>query len=395
MRVGFVHWGVPRRSDASIRSWRALSWIARRHATRLVVLSGSESEHGSSVSERCSIPGVEVTEPIIVPTQGGWLSQRLRPFTPASVRRRIAPALCDRLTDCDWVWCGWWGLPLIEGLSRRLKRGGVTITWDWDALSLWHLTAARALALQDPVRAILRLEHAAAYLMFEMFRLRDIDVLSTPSLREARWLRRMTRKRCVRVRNCVDAGTLTRARSVAVSDTGSTAIFVGSLDYGPNRDAVLWFCRKVWPLVVREIPEARFKVVGRRTGRYLEEVRGLPGVEVIGEVADVQPWYAQARVVVVPVWYGGGIPNKVLEAAACARPVVTTPYVAGTLGASPLGMRIAGKTTRFAADVIATLQDPRMAEEQGRDALRWVSDHFSERQWADDMTHFEECLQTP
>ncbi len=99
-----------------------------------------------------------------------------------------------------------------------------------------------------------------------------------------------------------------------------TQLFVGSLDYAPNVEAVRWWSTRVWPL----LPDgtAPLTVVGRHP-----EALGpaqLPGVELVGEVDDLEPVYAAARLFVVPLQTGGGTRIKVLEALGRSVPVLTT-----------------------------------------------------------------------
>lgn len=102
-----------------------------------------------------------------------------------------------------------------------------------------------------------------------------------------------------------------------------TMLFVGALDYEPNTDAVLWFIDEVLPRVRSRIPEARLRVVGRGA-----DALGLsaipPGVEMVGEVADLQPELEAADVSVVPIRLGAGTRLKVIEAMANHIPIVTT-----------------------------------------------------------------------
>ena len=76
---------------------------------------------------------------------------------------------------------------------------------------------------------------------------------------------------------------------------------VALLTYEPNRDAVAFFARQVLPLIRARIPDARLRVVGRYGAEGIQHLRGLPGVEFAGEVPDVGPELAAARVSVVPI----------------------------------------------------------------------------------------------
>lgn len=103
-----------------------------------------------------------------------------------------------------------------------------------------------------------------------------------------------------------------------------TMLFVGALDYEPNTDAVLWFIDEVLPQVRSRLPEARLRVVGRGADA-LGLSRIPPGVEILGEVADLQPELEAADVSIVPIRLGAGTRLKVIEAMANHIPIVTTP----------------------------------------------------------------------
>jgi glycosyltransferase involved in cell wall biosynthesis len=110
-------------------------------------------------------------------------------------------------------------------------------------------------------------------------------------------------------------------------------LFVGRLDYAPNSIGLERFLRHGWPRLAAARPQATLRVVGGGIDPLLaEEVARTPGAEVAGEVPDMGVELAAARVVVVPIWHGGGTRLKVLEALAAARPLVGTP-----LGVSEVG----------------------------------------------------------
>ena len=101
--------------------------------------------------------------------------------------------------------------------------------------------------------------------------------------------------------------------------------FVGNMDYWPNADAAIWFAREVLPLLRLRDRAPAFNVVGANPGPEVRALAALPGVRVTGRVADVRPYVSHADVSVTPLRIARGIQNKILEAMALGRPVVTTP----------------------------------------------------------------------
>lgn len=100
-------------------------------------------------------------------------------------------------------------------------------------------------------------------------------------------------------------------------------VFVGTMDYWPNIDAIQWFASEVLPALRKTCPAAVLHVVGRNPA---PEVLALasPAVRITGTVPDVRPFLQYASAVVAPMRVSPGLPNKLLEALAMEQPVVTT-----------------------------------------------------------------------
>lgn len=105
---------------------------------------------------------------------------------------------------------------------------------------------------------------------------------------------------------------------------GPLCVFTGQMDYQPNIDAVTHFARDMLPRLRERIKAASFAIVGRAPTSAVKALESQPGVHVTGEVPDVRPWLAAADVVVAPLTLARGVQNKLLEAMAMARPVVTS-----------------------------------------------------------------------
>jgi len=108
-------------------------------------------------------------------------------------------------------------------------------------------------------------------------------------------------------------------------------LFTGLMNHPPNVDAACYFARFVFPRVRSKVPNAEFWVVGRDPAEEVLKLRELPGVVVTGEVADIRPYFAMAAVFMVPLRFAAGSRNKILEAWAMEKCIVST-----TLGAEGL-----------------------------------------------------------
>lgn len=113
--------------------------------------------------------------------------------------------------------------------------------------------------------------------------------------------------------------------SILPSETRQRRVlFVGSMDYHANVDAVVQFAHSVWPRISERRPDLVFTVVGRNPPPKVRELASLAGIEVTGTVEDVRPYYWEAVAAVVPLRVGGGSRLKILEAMAAGVPVIST-----------------------------------------------------------------------
>lgn len=150
----------------------------------------------------------------------------------------------------------------------------------------------------------------------------------------------------------------------------SALVFTGAMDYWPNVDAVDWFAREIFPLILQQHARARFYIVGSNPARTVQQLARLPGVIVTGKVADVRSYLAHARLAVAPLRIARGVQNKVLEAVSMAKSVVATPQAIAGVSATIQGHCAVGADAGgFAARVIALLDCPPSPSLAGRQAI--------------------------
>lgn len=155
-------------------------------------------------------------------------------------------------------------------------------------------------------------------------------------------------------------------------------LFVGSLDYLPNEDAVAFFARSILPLIRERDDRMTFRIVGVGQSESIAAVRRFPGVRLIGAVPDLVPEYASAGMLVVPLRAGSGTRIKILEAFQHRTPVVST-----TKGAEGLAVTngehllIADTPEEFAAACLRLSSDDDLCRRLTEKAHAWVVQHHS------------------
>lgn len=154
-------------------------------------------------------------------------------------------------------------------------------------------------------------------------------------------------------------------------------VFTGKMDYRPNIDAVLWFADAVLPLILAQIPDVRFYVVGQQPHARLARLTANPAITLTGRVPDTRPYIAAAGVYVMPLRIGGGTRLKALEAMAMSQAIVST-----RLGCDGFdfgdGREVcfADEPAAFAAAVIGLLRDRARAAALGQAARAYVEAHY-------------------
>lgn len=134
------------------------------------------------------------------------------------------------------------------------------------------------------------------------------------------------------VNNGVDLDFFSPARQVYDSNL---ICFVGRMDYYPNEQCMVTFCRDVLPRLRARHPELRLAIVGAAPTSAVRSLADQPGVEVTGTVDDVRPYLRGAALTVAPLRIARGTQNKVLESMALGVPVVASSLAARGVDAIP------------------------------------------------------------
>jgi glycosyltransferase involved in cell wall biosynthesis len=168
-----------------------------------------------------------------------------------------------------------------------------------------------------------------------------------------------------------------RAADASSRGDASSILFVGTLNYLPNEDGLVWFLDRVLPRIRATVSGVSMVVVGHRPTRRIRLHRS-PGLELHESPKSLVPFYRRAAVSVAPLRAGSGSRHKILEALAYGVPVVST-----RIGAEGLALEAgshyacADSPEEFASAVVAALTDPSQATAQARRALPVILERYS------------------
>ncbi len=154
--------------------------------------------------------------------------------------------------------------------------------------------------------------------------------------------------------------------------------FIGSLDWRPNAEGLIWFLRQVWPYVSKRMPAASLHIAGRNTP---EKVRiQLTGKNVFfeGEVPDARSFTSSMSVLIAPLFAGSGMRIKIVEAMSLGKAVVATPVAAEGLPVTDRrDIMIASDQFMFSSALIELLGRPDLREQVSSAACRLVKERFA------------------
>ncbi|MDQ3699574.1 MAG: glycosyltransferase family 4 protein [Chloroflexota bacterium] len=157
----------------------------------------------------------------------------------------------------------------------------------------------------------------------------------------------------------------------------ATFLLSGLMDKLVNVDAAEYLCDEVWPRVRDRVPGARLRLVGPQPSRAVRALAGRPGVQVVGLVPDLRDEIAQATAVLVPLRLGTGTKNKVLQALAMGRPVVTTSVGNEGLNAvSGEHLLVADSAADFAQAIVGLAGDGAWRATLGAAGRAWVVEQY-------------------
>lgn len=156
--------------------------------------------------------------------------------------------------------------------------------------------------------------------------------------------------------------------------------FIGSMNWQPNIDGIRWFIESVWPLVLKEIPEAVLRLAGRDIDAVQYSLPQGRNISCVGEPDDARSFIASNNVMIAPLFAGSGLRIKIIETMSAGRPVVATPVAAeGIETSAGEAMTIATDPGAFSSALVRYLRNPDLRFSSGKAAVELVKDMYDNR----------------
>ncbi|MFZ5863284.1 MAG: glycosyltransferase [Nitrospirota bacterium] len=366
---------LPLKSGGRIRVFHLIKRLAARHRITLLCLVDSEEDfaaHRAELAALCErVIGVRWRPGVMgllgrVVRSGAW-GVRLPVVVLNKRSAELAAALREllRRDSFDVVQIEWIQMAqhVAESDLPLLARRGILVEHD----VAWIPLERRAAVAAGVARWFWRRE-ARLMQSFETAAAARCAAVVAMSSEDAARLAAQGLRNVTVVPNGVDVGYY--REGVAPTKDPRTVIFIGWWRHDPNVDGLLFFLRDIWPLIIRDAPDARLVVVGAPVPAVRRAAARAPRVELAGYVPDVRPHLRAAAVSVVPLRVGGGTRLKILESMAAGTAVVSTSVGCEGLGLTPdQHLVVADAPDAFAAGVVRMLRDPALRQRIEREAF--------------------------
>lgn len=166
--------------------------------------------------------------------------------------------------------------------------------------------------------------------------------------------------------------------------------FIGTLDWFPNQEGVVWFLEKVWDKLYSINPGLEFHVAGRNAPVWLEEqLRSKEGVIYHGEIDDAHAFIVRNAIMIAPLFSGSGMRVKIIEGMALGKTIVTTTIGAEGISVSDgINIVIEDEPDHFAEKVDLLIKNKELFDDIGQNAVEFVSQNFDNHKISASLADF-------
>lgn len=384
MKVVVVDWDItyPVNSGKRLRTLNLMRQLAPRHDITYFSRGCGDSSEGKAAREFLNDQGIEtVFADVPLPRKSSWrhkfgLLTHLCAADPlaacahysstfAEAIRKYAAGQHVDLWQVEWT-------PYIDMLPRSANVKSLVSAHNVDSL-IWQRYFETE---QNPLRRTILKSQWKKFVRFEKRMLLKATRVAAVSETDAHLLRQEFGLSSVDVvENGVDVDYYC---SFPSDRDPHKLLFLGSLDWRPNLDAINTLLDDILPRLRRSQPLAKLEVVGRNPPAWLtQKIAGHQDVTLHADVPDVRPFLATAGMMVVPLRIGGGSRLKILEALASSLPVVSSTIGAEGLELTPESdLQIADRPDEMVQAIMRWMSQPKLAAATARRGFEVVKNHY-------------------
>jgi glycosyltransferase involved in cell wall biosynthesis len=164
---------------------------------------------------------------------------------------------------------------------------------------------------------------------------------------------------------------------------------IGSLDWFPNQEGLMWFIGNCWEKLYHMYPGLRFYIAGKKAPGWLIARFRQPNVVFIGEVENAFEFMKSKAIMVVPLLSGSGMRVKIVEGMALGKTVVTTSIGAeGIQVTDGHNILIADHSEDFVRAIEMLIENRQESERIGINAKQFIRENYDNMAITTDLADF-------
>lgn len=287
-----------------------------------------------------------------------------------------------RLAGCTWIAGDF-------DSFRVLKKCGVSpvIYDDCDSKSLYFERRYRMLPWKSFLKKVNSLYQVCRWSLREREVCRTSAGVVVPAIEDAKAFRRW---KASDVRVISNGTSWVERPAIARADEARAMMFHGAFSWAVNVSTAEYLVQHLFPEVQQKRSDAELRIAGNPIPPSLEGCRTDQGIYLEGYVDDIREWLAQCGVYVMPMFQGGGIKNKLLEAMAAGLPIVTNSMGAEAMHSDARScFLVADGLDELAQAVVSCFEDSQKAMDLGERARTYAVEHFC---WSHLATEYHQFL---
>ena len=152
--------------------------------------------------------------------------------------------------------------------------------------------------------------------------------------------------------------------------------FLGSYNWMPNKEGLLWFTKEIFPTLQKKHPELMFHVAGSFSEEIQPHLEHKKQIEMHGFVQSSKTFISMHGIFVAPILSGSGVKMKVLEAMSLGAPCILSKHAAEGLDL-PQIIPVCKNNQEFIIQVSLLLQNERLAQKIGAAGLEYIKENYT------------------
>lgn len=165
---------------------------------------------------------------------------------------------------------------------------------------------------------------------------------------------------------------------------------IGSMDWKPNQEAIIWFLKEIWQEIITKEPTASFHLAGKNMPEdIIKLANSIQGIVNEGEVENANDFINNNNIMVVPLFSGSGMRIKIIEAMAMEKLVIaTTIAFEGIAVEHNKNALIADNASEFKEAILMCLQNPELVKNIGQKARKTIEEQYNNKLIVEQLINF-------